>query len=210
MTRGVRGVVPAAVAIALLACMTGCGSGGGGHHGTTTGPTSTSVASSTPQPIATPMNVQPIAVNSGPTGDYVNGLFTSVTICVPGDAGRCQTISGILVDTGSVGLRILSSALSLSLPQQMTTSGDPAAECVPFLGSVTWGSVRVADVKLAGQTASAIPVQVIGDPKFPNIPARCTSGGLPPANDIGSLRANGLLGIGVFREDCGGACEATG
>ena len=29
-------------------------------------------------------NVQPITVNAGPANNYANGLFTSVTICVPG------------------------------------------------------------------------------------------------------------------------------
>jgi len=207
-----RAIVPV-VTLAALVCVTGCGSGGGGHHGTTAAPTATPRASATPiQPTPTAMssNVQPIAVDLGPTGDYTNGLFTSVTICMPGDDSRCQTIGGVLVDTGSVGLRILSSALSLSLPQQTTASGDPAAECVPFLDSLTWGSVRVADVELAGETASAIPIQVIGDPRFPNIPARCTSSGLPPADTVGTLRTNGILGVGVFREDCGPICESTG
>ena len=55
-------------------------------------------------------NVQSIAVNGGPSGNYANGLFTSVTVCVPGSS-NCQNISGVLVDTGSFGLRLLSSAL---------------------------------------------------------------------------------------------------
>jgi hypothetical protein len=57
-------------------------------------------------------NVQPIAVNSGPLNNYANGVFTSVTVCVPG-SGSCQTINDVLVDTGSSGLRILSSVLTL-------------------------------------------------------------------------------------------------
>src|SRR5207342_1303998 len=77
-----------------------------------TTPASTNVVAAPAQ------NVQPITVNSGPANNYVNGLFTSVTVCVPGSASNCQTIDGVLVDTGSSGLRILSSALTLNLPQQ--------------------------------------------------------------------------------------------
>src|SRR6266853_4510191 len=65
----------------------------------------------------TTSNVLPIAVNAGPTNNALNQPFASVTICVPGTS-NCQTIGGILVDTGSVGLRILSSALTVPLPQQ--------------------------------------------------------------------------------------------
>ena len=58
--------------------------------------------------IATPtQNVQPITVNAGPANNYANGLFTSVTICVPASTVSCQTIDGVLVDTGSSGLRVL-------------------------------------------------------------------------------------------------------
>src|SRR5437763_1339974 len=44
---------------------------------------------------ASASNIQPIVVNSGPAGNYANGLFTSVTLCVPATS-NCQTIDGIL------------------------------------------------------------------------------------------------------------------
>src|ERR1700724_2080773 len=97
--------------------------------------------------VATGQNVQPISVNAGPANNYANGVFTSVTICVPGNASSCQTIDGVLVDTGSTGLRILSSALSLVLPQQ-TASGIPVAECNQFQDGFTWGPVQVAGVTM--------------------------------------------------------------
>src|SRR3954471_11705643 len=89
-------------------------------------------SSSDSNPIATPaQNVQPIVVNAGPANNYANGLFTSVTVCVPGTSS-CQTIDGVLVDTGSSGLRLLSSVLTLSLPQQ-TSNGNPVVECNQFV-----------------------------------------------------------------------------
>src|SRR5690348_5327521 len=73
-------------------------------------------------------NVATLSLNSGITGNYANGVFTSVTVCVPGTS-TCQTISDILVDTGSYGLRLLSSsaggALTLSLPSQTDSSHNP-------------------------------------------------------------------------------------
>src|ERR1700719_1135963 len=83
-------------------------------------------------------NVQTITVNTGPTAGppinspAINEAFTSVTVCAPGSTSNCQTIGGILVDTGSPGLRILSSALTISLPQQTNSSGNPIAECAAF------------------------------------------------------------------------------
>ena len=99
-----------ALAATLLAALAACGgeNGSSGDGGSSIG---------APGP-----NVQPIVVDPGPAGDYVNGSFTSVTVCVPGTTS-CQTIDGVLVDTGSSGLRILSSALTLPLPPQ--SSGGP-------------------------------------------------------------------------------------
>ena len=165
---------------------------------------------STASPIAAPaQNVQAIVVNPGPTNSYFDGAFTSVTICVPGQATACQTIDGVLVDTGSSGLRVLSSALSLSLPQQTGASGAPVAECLQFLDGFTWGPVQAADVKLAGEQASAVPMQVIGASSFSTIPADCASSGAAE-NTLASLGANGILGIGLFRQDCGIACTFVG
>jgi hypothetical protein len=154
-------------------------------------------------------NVQPISVNAGPANNYANGVFTSVTICVPGSASSCQTIDGVLVDTGSTGLRILSSALSLTLPQQ-TASGNPIVECNQFQDGFTWGPVQIADVMLASEQASSVPIQVIGAPAFPTVPDSCTSSGGPSENTLDTLGANGVLGVGLFRQDCGSFCTVGG
>ena len=61
-------------------------------------------------------NLQAITVNSGPTGQFANTMTTSVTVCVPGTAS-CQTIANVQVDTGSSGLRLLASAVSIALPR---------------------------------------------------------------------------------------------
>ena len=106
--------------------------------------------------IATPtQNVQPITVNAGPANNYANGLFTSVTICVPGSTANCQTIDGVLVDTGSSGLRILSSALTLTLPQQTVEwqSGGRMQSVRRWL--YLGARCRLADIAMAGERAGA-------------------------------------------------------
>jgi hypothetical protein len=170
------------------------------------GSSSSSSTSSSPTSMS---NVQPISVNSGPEQNYVNGVFTSVTICVPGTSD-CQTINNILVDTGSIGLRILASAVSLPLPEQSDANGNPIGECALFVDSFTWGPVAVADVALAAEKASDVPVQIIGTSDFPPPPAGCTSTGLPSNETLSAIGANGFLGIGVFPQDCGTACASLG
>jgi hypothetical protein len=132
-----------------------------------------------------------------------------VTICAPGSTTNCQTIGGILVDTGSSGLRILSSALTISLPQDTDAGGHAITECAAFADGVTWGPVQKADVKIAGELASSIPIQVIGAPNFSAVPAACSAQGAPE-DDLKSLAANGLLGIGQAVQDCGLSCVESG
>lgn len=153
-------------------------------------------------------NVQAISVNSGPAGSYANGAFTSVTVCAPGTS-TCQTIDGVLVDTGSSGLRILSSVLTTSLPQQKASDGNPVVECLPFLSGYTWGPVQMADVQIAGEKAGSVPIQVLSDSDFP-VPSACANNNGKSQDTLSTLGANGILGVGVFVQDCGGACVSTG
>jgi hypothetical protein len=172
---------------------TGCG----GHSSSST-PTNTIATSGS--------NVLQISVNSGPTGSYANGVFASVTVCAPGSS-NCQTINDVLVDTGSSGLRILSSALSLSLPQQNASDGNPVLECYPFVSGYTWGPVQTADVQMAGEKASSVPIQVIGTSTA--VPAACAKSAPTSSDTLDTLGANGVLGLGLFAQDCGGGCVQT-
>lgn len=155
-----------------------------------------------------------IEVNTGPPASgvsYANGAFVSVTVCVPGTS-TCQTIPYVLVDTGSYGLRLVSSnVLTLTLQQEKASDDNPMVECVQFLTSYTWGPVQTADIEVAGEKASSVPVQVLSDTDF-TVPAACSdpSGG-ESADTVASLGANGILGVGQLPQDCGSnaACPAT-
>jgi Protein of unknown function (DUF3443) len=167
-----------------------------------------STSSTAPNVIASSgANVAPISVNGGPQGNYPDAAFISVTVCVPGTS-TCQTVDDILVDTGSPGLRILSSALTVSLPQQKAADGNPVAECLTFLGSYTWGPVQTADVQISGEKASSVPIQVLSDTDF-HVPEGCTSSGYPSADTLDTLGANGILGVGLIAQDCGNPCLAS-
>ena len=98
-------------------------------------------------------NSAPLVVNAGPANNYANGLFTTVTICAPGTS-NCQAVSGVLVDTMSYGVRILASAIpsvNNALAQQKDANGSSVAECAQFSDGITWGPVKKADVKIAGE-----------------------------------------------------------
>jgi len=180
----------AASALAALLSPAACGGGGGG-------------GSSSPSPV---QNTQSIVVDGGPA-NIPNLVFTSVTICAPGSGTNCQTIDHVQVDTGSSGLRIFASVLSpgLALPQQTDGSGNPLVECAQFVDGFSWGPVKLADVRIAGEQASSVPIQVIGDGNFAAIPSSCSSSG-PPENTVIDFGANGLLGVGLFAQDCGSDC----
>jgi uncharacterized protein DUF3443 len=185
----------------LVSVAAGCGGGAAHNSSTTSAPV-----------VASGSNVQPISVNSGPAHNYANGVFTSVTVCVPGSS-NCQTIDDVLVDTGSYGLRLLSSAgggaLTLSLPRQSAGSSSAVGECALFVSGYTWGPVASADITIAGEHASNVPVQVI-DPTFTAAPSGCKNSGVPGEQSLSTLGANGILGIGPYIQDCGPACEQTG
>jgi hypothetical protein len=195
-----RGFAAAAVAL-MVASLSGCGEGNG------------SSSSETPAPPPPVNNTQPVIVDAGPlvNGQFAGNediLFTSVTICMPGTS-TCQTIDHVMVDTGSTGLRIVASQLTLNLPNSLNASGQPIANCIQYADNTyQWGPVAKADIKMAGEVASAVPIQVVGPANFPAPPNDCTAGGTA-AQTVSDLGANGILGVGLFRQDCGPACAST-
>jgi Protein of unknown function (DUF3443) len=158
-------------------------------------------------------NVAAVTVDGGPVPGQSsrNRLFTAVTICSPGsNAGStCQTIDGILVDTGSSGLRILQSQLTLfQLPTLVDANGNTLENCMPLLdGSYVWGPVSQADVyigseKAAYSTTAGGAIQVISSTAVPNnVPTACSNGGIDRYTPQ-LLGANGILGIGPEPTDC--------
>ena len=88
--------------VALLSLLQGACGGGGSDN-------------SAPPPAAgTLTNLQALTVGPAPENG-INHVYTSVVVCTPGDTASCRTIDRVLVDTGSVGLRLLASVVPTSL-----------------------------------------------------------------------------------------------
>jgi hypothetical protein len=202
--------------IAVLLASAGLIAGCGGSKGT--GTTGGGGGGSTGTPSGA--NVLPISVDGGPTAgltggvNYENAAFATATVCAPGSTSDCVTISNLLVDTGSVGLRVFQSEVgSLNLPGLNASNGSAAYDCVNFVdGSYLWGPVQQADVSLGGETAASAPIQVISDTTT-GIPSSCSNGSNDNENTAALLGANGILGVGLEPTDCyyagGSACDPT-
>jgi hypothetical protein len=194
--------------LALLSglLLVACGGSGGGSGGSGTSTAASTPAASTPAA----SNVVSVTVDGGPdaaTAPAVNTLYTTVTVCVPGSS-ECQTIDHIQVDTQSYGLRILASVLSLNLTVATASDGNSLVECTQFVDGYSWGPVATADIQIAGETAHAVPVQVIGASNFSTVPAACSSIG-SQEDTVAQFGANGIVGIGVFQQDCGSGCASS-
>lgn len=201
--------VRAGIAALAIAVITACGGGGG--DSTPAPPPAPVVPQLNPLPsLPAVLNAMPVAVDAGPanTGYNVNRLYTSVTVCNEGSVTQCQTIDHVLVDTGSTGLRLLSAAMApaLDLGRLTASSGLTLLNCARFVdSSAVWGPVATADVWLGGMKAAGIPIQIYGDATYQSTAASCS----PSASDVttaADLGANGILGIGLFKEDCGTGC----
>ncbi len=210
-------------ALLVLVVCVGCG---GGNSSVTTysggGLGSGSVASTATLDTPTGPNTTEVIVDSGP-GSFSLGAanipYVTVTVCAP-NSSACVTIDHVFLDTGSYGLRVLKSSVAgLSLPPvtlaanaQLNTPGGTAVECYPFVLGGVWGPLAKADVHMAGETATAIPIQVIDDSTSTalSVPADCVAaagGSSSIFNSAASLQANGILGIGMMRFDCGLTCS---
>jgi len=150
-----------------------------------------------------------ISVNGGPVanqpgGSFVqNAAFATATICAPGNASKCVTIDGLLVDTGATGLRVFDTEVApLNLPALNASNGSPAYDCVSYPdGSYQWGAVQQADVTLGGEIASKLPIHVISS-SGTGVPTSCSNGGSANENTASLLGAKGILGVGFEPTDC--------
>ena len=193
------------VFVQALLLLGGCGGGSsgslasGGGGGSGTAPTGSNV-------VAMDVNVGP----NGASNPDADTPFVTITVCAPGSTTNCQQISNIEVDTGSYGLRIISSVLSStvmgSLTQEYASNNQPLVECTEFVDGISWGPVMQADVQIGGESASNVPIQVMGDSSFENeIPSACSSVG-SEEDTVAAFGANGIIGVGPFAQDCGSGC----
>ncbi len=174
--------------LALFLPFLGCGGGGGGG----------SSSSSPPTVYSNQIDVQLLS-------GQLNIPTVSVTLCVPGTSD-CQTINNILIDTGSVGLRIAHNLVTIPLPA-VTDGASDVYECYTFATSDNFGPVVSADVSLGGEPTVTVDVQ-ISNHTLTSPSSTCTP------SSIQSSGINGILGVGYpFSQDDGGdyyACPSSG
>jgi len=162
-------------------------------------------------PAAPTLNTLAVTVDSGPAAatGQINHAYVTVKVCTPGSQTQCASVDHVLLDTGSVGLRLVRSVLTaggVTLSAQTDSQGRAIEECVSFGGGQTWGPVALVDVTLAGESAAKLPVQVMDDTGAgAPPPATCGANGTL-INAVSGFGANGVLGLGVFAQDCGSAC----
>jgi len=133
----------------------------------------------------------------------INRPCVNVTICIPGSA-QCQTVTDILLDTGSVGLRVFKSVLTLDFSQHLETNGQGniIGECVIFGTGAVWGSVANADVILGDEPRVSIPIHLV-DSTFAGQSAASNPCRQPVDATPQNAGFNGLLGIDGFESDRG-------
>ena len=149
-----------------------------------------------------------VTTNTGNTiCGYSNAACVSVTVCNPNLLGSCVTVNNILIDSGSFGLRVYSTALGEDfadgLPMEIKEN-NPIAECVTYAdNTANWGPIVLANVTLSSSlgtqsTVESLPIQVI-DLTFPGAAENCNSAINTP--DPASFGLNGILGVGPLIND---------
>jgi hypothetical protein len=142
---------------------------------------------------------------ANPPAIYTDAAFISVLVCSPTN-GACQTIPDILVDTGSFGLRLLASQVTVPLTPLTDTNGNTLYDCVQFVdNSFLWGAVAPANFVVGAELAASTSVQLIANPSF-SIPSGCSGTNEDTQTLLG---ANGILGVGPEPFDCGLACDPS-
>lgn len=213
-----RSLLVLSAALALASCG-GSATGGNGIVG----------GSGSPSPVIVPptpakaLNVATVTLDAGPAAlsagsngySAFNEPYVTITICVPGSTTVCQTIDHIILDTGSVGVRLIGGVLKASLlaglPAEVDQSSNPVGQCYQYVNSYAFGSVRKVDFAIAGETVASMPVQVIADAGvFSAVPASCSSGGGTNIVTAQEFGANGIIGIGTTTTDCGTICTTSG
>ena len=190
--------------------VTACGKSSTTTPAGTVAPVTVSRPNGTTIPTPTGNNVVPFTVNGSTcaSGSYPNKPCVSVKVCTPG-TNTCQTINDVLLDSGSYGLRVFKSVLNSGSPAVTTTpvtsGSNQVAECVEYGdGSKQWGTVQLAGVVLGNEAAVTVPIQII-DSTYTGMSANC-SGAVTSTTDAGF---NGILGVGLFKEDCGSNCTTS-
>lgn len=170
-------------------------------------------------------NVLKLTVNGSTCSadSYLNKPCVEVTLCDSSTGMKCEKISDILLDTGSFGLRVFKDSFTQLEPYDSAKQAKDfeffsksnagvngkLVQCARFGdGSADWGPVMNARIVLGEENSVLAPIQVI-DRDFANYTDKCVNSadGSGPEESSNTAGFNGILGVGLFEEDCGIDCE---
>lgn len=140
----------------------------------------------------------------------INAPYVSVTICEPGSKTACQTIDHVLLDTGSVGLRLFADTLtSQAAPPTMgvPATSEHVRACYNYVSGYTWGSMAQVDLTFGNAKINNFPIMLVGDPRAGAAPATCAQGRNLSSGLVQGMK--GVMGIGHAAVDCGKRCETA-
>lgn len=174
-------------------------------------------------------NVQPVRIDRptiqtattlSQSGD--NRLLTSVTLCSDAAGTNCQTIDDIVVDTGSVGLKIYDYALSdggASFADEQDSNNNRLAMCARYGSGYAWGKMKVVTLRMAGETAKNLPIAVIDGAPTAATDATADQNSIPVPSACSTLNgvaqqrkfrdSNGILGVGTPFSNCADCVVST-
>ena len=141
-------------------------------------------------------NTVPLIVDSGYNGNANNRAFITITVCQPG-TNICQSIDHVMVDSGSVGLHIASSQLTLTGLPPIEYNGNALYNCSQYDSGYNFGPMVTADIKIGGEIASNVPLSIFNDSAPSNVPSSCSNGQslIDVASEFG---AKAIMGVGVI------------
>jgi hypothetical protein len=134
----------------------------------------------------------------------INQPCVTMVVCSTNNPNQCINVPNILLDSGSIGLRIFASLLKeINLVPESTFLSSTLAQCVHYGDdSANWGPVSYATLKIGGETLSSIPLQLI-DSNFPGN-SNCPNASTSPQE----FGINGVLGVAPINPSSGGTYYA--
>jgi hypothetical protein len=151
-----------------------------------------------------PVSLESPLVNTGynDNGNAINVPYVSLSICQP-NTNNCVTLDHVLLDTGSTGLRVVSSLVDKLNLQPLNINGSQINECITFGTGYTWGPVARADIRLGGQTARNIPINLLGGSNI-SVPNACSEYAMPPyESSVETFGSNAIIGVNPSIFDTG-------
>ena len=195
--RSIITIGPALAAMLLSACIGGSG---------------TTAAAG--DPVVPALNTVALTVDAGPAGatGAINHAYVTVKVCAPGSQTQCSSIDHVLLDTGSWGLRLVRSVLTahaVTLNAEVDCAGTSDRGVRELRRRTDLGSGGAGGYLARRRERGEIAGADHGRHGRGRAAAGDLRGQRHSDQRCSGFSANGVLGVGVFAQDCGEACVAA-